>query len=315
MFFALVLSVVLRSSASEVPAWAYVVNPPVAQHAVDDGQIRHVPNSTVTLNDSQLALQVGVSVPDWHPEEHPVMPQIVGQGREPRLYACAYCHLPSGAGRPENSNLTGLTASYIRQQMLAFRNGERPGSEPRRLPQTLMIAVAQGVTEAEVEQAASYFSSLRPVSFVTVKEAALVPITVVDGWILKPAPGNGTEPVASRIVEVADDFGRFENRDSRTPYVAYVPLGSLKRGAELIAMGRGPGRSLRCITCHGKDLKGVSDIPRLAGRSPTYLVRQLHDMRDGKRTGGMSLQMKAVLGGLSDEDIVALAAYCASREP
>ena len=301
------------ASAADFPAWAYPVNPPGTAAPPDDGKPRHVPDSTVTFLRAQLALKPGTIIPDWHPDEHPAMPEVVARGRDPQVFACAYCHLPNGAGRPENANLAGLTAPYIKQQMLAFRNGERPGSEPKRLPQSNMVIVAKGASDAEIDAAAAYFSSLKPVSFVRVVETDTVPKTITVGWMLARAPGGGTEPIGNRIVEIAGEFERFENRDSRTPYIAYVPVGSLQRGAELVAAGG--GRTVLCALCHGADLRGLADIPRLAGRSPGFLFRQLYDMRNGLRTGGASILMKTVVAGLTDEDMVAIAAYIASREP
>lgn len=240
------------------------------------------------------------------------MPGIVARSRQPRVYACAYCHLPNGAGRPENADLAGLSASYLKAQIAAFRADQRVGSEPKRAPQTNMIALAKELTESEIDEAATYFASLAPVSFVKVVETATVPRTVEAGWMLRKAPGTSTEPIGNRIVELAVDLNRFENRDSRAPYIAYVPPGSLARGAALVASG-GSGRTLPCAPCHGTDLNGLADVPRIAGRSPSYLFRQLYDLRGAKRTGAASALMQPVVAKLSDADMVAIAAYLANR--
>ena len=242
------------------------------------------------------------------------MPAIVAQGRAPSAFACAYCHLPNGAGRPENASLAGLPANYIKQELRAFQHGGRPGSEPKRLPQTLMIAEAKTLTDPEIDAAADYFASLKPSSFIRVIETATVPRTAIAGWVLTPAPGGGIEPIGNRIIETPEDFERFEHRDSRTTFLAYVPLGSLRRGAELVNTLR-DGTTPACVSCHGPDLKGVGDIPRLAGRSPSFLMRQLVDLRNGVRTGAASDLMKPIVAHLTDADLVALVAYLASREP
>jgi cytochrome c553 len=301
------------ATAAGLPVWAYPVNPPGAAPTTDDGSVHHVPNSAVALTRTQIAA-IGGEVPDWHPDEHPPMPAIVAKGRAPQVYACGYCHLPSGAGRPENASLAGLTPAYIEQQMRAFRNGDRPGSEPGRLPQTVMIAVAKAATEAEIAEAAVYFASLKPASFIRVVETSSVPKTVVAGWTLTTAPDGGSEPMGNRIIEMPEDFERFELRDSRTPYVAYVPVGSIARGARLVATG-GDGKTVQCAGCHGPELKGLTNAPRLTGRSPSYLIRQLYDFRNGTRKGETAKLMEPVVANLTDEDLVALAAYLASREP
>ena len=296
----------------EIPDWAYPVNPAVSAAAVsDDGTLKHVPGSTHAFSRKQLS-DIRGRVPDWRPDEHPAMPTIVGSGRPPQVYACAYCHLPNGAGRPENTSLAGLTASYIKQQMAAFKNGDRPGSEPHRLPQTGMIGLAKAATDAEVDEAAAYFASLKPVSFIKVIETTTVPKTIVAAWTLKRAPDAGNETLGRRIIEMPEDFSRFENRDSRTPYLVYVPIGSIKRGSELITSGE---KATQCVTCHGPELRGLVDVPRLAGRSPTYLVRQLFDLKNGTRKGPATEPMKSVAARLTDDDIIALATYLASRAP
>jgi cytochrome c553 len=308
-----VLATGIGSAHAEIPSWAYAVNPPNTSTTEDDGKPKHVPGSAAAFTQRQISA-ITVQPPDWHPEEHPAMPGIVGHSREPQVYACGYCHLPDGAGRPENASLAGLSANYIKAQIAAFREGNRPGSESRRAPQAFMIALAKALTEAEVEESAAYFAALKPRSDLKVIESSTVPRTVVGGWVLKKAPGTSTEPIGSRIIELALDFERFELRDSRTPYAVYVPTGSIKRGADLVTTGGG-GRTLPCGTCHGADLHGMADVPRIAGRSPSYVYRQLYDLRAGARKGGTTELMKPVVTQLTDADMVAIAAYLASRRP
>lgn len=80
-------------------------------------------------------------------------------------------------------------------------------------------------------------------------------------------------------------------------------------------MTGGAGTTLACGTCHGPALKGVGPIPRIAGRSPTYIVRQLYEFNTGGRSAAASALMKQVVEKLSPDDIIALAAYVASLEP
>ena len=67
--------------------------------------------------------------------------------------------------------------------------------------------------------------------------------------------------------------------------------------------------------CHGVDLKGLGPVPGIAGRSPSYLVRQMNDMKVGARNGLWADLMKPVVAKLTEEDMVAIAAYAASRTP
>ncbi len=303
------------SAQDPFPTWAYPVAPPTPPgpgNTGDDDQPQRVPGSTVTLTRKQFAAHI-TSVADWHPEEHPPMPPIVAVGREPAVWACAYCHLPNGAGRPENASLAGLTPAYIKQQVADFRNGNRRGSEPKRAPQNFMIALAKALNNGEINQAAAYFSSLKPEAFVKVVEIETVPRSYVAGAMLARVPGGGDEPLGSRIIEMPEDLERAENRDTRTPYVAYVPLGSIERGKALVT-APAPAKTQKCSLCHGPDLKGAADFPRLAGRSPSYLMRQLYDYKSGTRTGGTGV-MKVVVANLTPDDMIAIVAYIASRHP
>ena len=301
----------LVAAADPPPPWAFAVNPPGIQPVPDDGIARHVPNSTTAFTLTQI--RDLFNVPDWHPDHHPAMPQIVAQGRKPDVFACGYCHLPNGLGRPENSSLAGLPAEYIVQQVADFRSGVRRSSEPASLPINFMIAVAKAATEADVRTAAEYFAALKRTPWIRVVETETVPKTRVAGWMLVAADGGGTEAIGQRIIEMPEDLERTELRDAASGFVAYVPAGSVARGEELISGGG--GKTIQCMICHGADLRGLGPVPGLAGRSPSYIVRQLYDMKQGARHGQWAELMKAVVAELSEADMVAIAAYTASRAP
>src|SRR3954452_21321533 len=98
----------ISAYAADPPPWAFAVNPPGAQPAPDDGVPNQVPGSTLALTLTQI--RDLFSAPDWHSDDHPPMPEIVSHGRKPEVFACGYCHLPNGLGRPENASLAGLPA-------------------------------------------------------------------------------------------------------------------------------------------------------------------------------------------------------------
>ena len=116
---------------------------------------------------------------------------------------------------------------------------------------------------------------------------------------------------AEAIREVVSMAILTDLRDPRSGFVAYAPVGSRKRGEALVMTGA--GRTLACGTCHGADLKGLGPVPGLAGRSPSYQVRQLYDMKAGTRRGLWSDLMKAVVANLTDDDFVAIGAYLAAK--
>jgi len=75
------------------------------------------------------------------------------------------------------------------------------------------------------------------------------------------------------------------------------------------------GKTTPCVTCHGLDLMGVADVPPIAGRSPSYIVRQLWDIQQGTRNGTAVQLMKMAIVNLTNEDLVSVAAYVSSRPP
>jgi cytochrome c553 len=293
------------------PAWAFPWNPDF-KAPPDDGVPRRVPDSTATFTLTQVR-DLFVA-PDWHPNDHPPMPDVVAHGRKPEVRACGSCHRVQGSGGPENASLAGLPAAYIIEQMAAYKSGARMTSVPQRSAPQLMIALAKSVTEAEVKDAAAYFSALKPTPNIKVVETETVPKTSVAGNFFVTLPSGGTEPIGQRIVEVPVDAMQFALRESRAQFLAYAPVGSIAKGETLVKSG-GAGKTVPCASCHGADLKGLGPVPGIAGRSPSYLARQLYDFKLGARAGGASAQMKPAVQNLGEEDIVSLVAYLAALKP
>ena len=91
-------------------------------------------------------------------------------------------------------------------------------------------------------------------------------------------------------------------------------LSSSGKGEALARTG-GAGVTTPCATCHGPDLKGIAAVPGIAGRSPSYLVRQLYDFQQRARAGSLGAPMVVVVEKLSHDDMISLAAYAASLKP
>jgi cytochrome c553 len=310
---ALLLAAAGAGAQEAPPAWAFAANPPGAKPAAapDDRSVKHVANSTVGLTLAQV--KDAFNVPDWHPDNHPAAPDIVMHGHKPGVLACGYCHLPNGLGRPENAGLAGLPAAYIAQQIADFRSGARRSAVPDLVPPKLMDGIAAAVTDDEVKAAAEYFSRLSPKSWIRVVESATVPKTHVAGYMLVPDAEGGSEPIGHRIVEMPENLAETELRDSGSGFIAYVPPGSIAKGEQLVV--KGAGRTTPCRTCHGADLTGLGPVPPLAGRSPSYIVRQLYDIQHGSRAGLWSPLMQGVVRDLTADDLIAIAAYTSSRRP
>jgi cytochrome c553 len=167
-----------------------------------------------------------------------------------------------------------------------------------------MIELSKLATDAEIEASAAYFSALQPHKRIKVVESDTAPKTYVAGLLW----------AGERIVEVPDDLLRFESRDPRSTFTAYVPIGSLAKGEALVMKG-GSGKTIQCAFCHGADLRGLGPLPSIAGRSPSYMFRQLYDFRHGPRTGEWSPLMVQVVATLDERDLLAIVAYLASRDP
>lgn len=105
----------------------------------------------------------------------------------------------------------------------------------------------------------------------------------------------------AEIVALAKHFSRLPAKASEEP----VDPELVKRGAKL-------AERLRCHSCHGRELMGHDQIPRLAKQRIDYLYRALKEYRDGKRRSADTL-MTASVFGVSDDDLRALAHYAASR--
>ena len=299
-------STLLRAGAS-IPDWAYAIpQPPPAggapPPAAPDTTPRQLPGSTLTFTRQQIADGFGPA--DWFPGDHPAMPDIVAHGRRPDIRACGLCHYPNGKGRQENAGVSGLPVSYFIQTMNDFRDGKRKSAESRKTNTNLMASYAKAMTPEEIRAAADYFGAMPWTPWVRVVETNTVPKMMSRGGIWVPIEGGGSEPIANRIVETPENPERTEIlRDPRSGFIAYAPMGSVKKGE---ALSRG------CATCHGGKLAGLGPVPGIAGRSPSYIARQLYDMQAGARAGEWTELMKPVVANLSDEELVNISAYVAS---
>jgi cytochrome c553 len=198
--------------------------------------------------------------------------------------------------------------------MYDFRDGNRKSTDTRKANTNLMIQFAKNMTDDEIKQSAEYFGSMKWTPWMKVVEADTVPKTRVAGGMFLRLEGNETEPLGHRIIETPEDAeGTEVLRNDHSGFIVYAPKGSLKKGEALVMTGA--GKTTQCAVCHGPDLTGMGPVPGLAGRSPSYLVRQLYDMQEGTRKGLWTSLMKPVVAKLDNDDMIAVAAYLASRKP
>jgi cytochrome c553 len=306
---------IVDTGQSKVPAWVFPMNPVAQSTPAPDDNLKplHVPNSDRTF--TEAALNDLFNAPDWHPASHGAMPSIVAHGRPPNVYACGYCHTAGGQGRPENASLAGLPATYIMNQVADFKSGARRSAwhGPYR-PVDRMVQVVTSATNDELSAAAEYFANQSLHQRVIVIERTRVPRSHVVGWVYAANKDGGSEPIGDRLLEFAPDEVRHENRDDEMRYIAYVPRGSLGRGKRIAQQGAGSAANA-CVSCHGPQLRGVGPIPAIAGRSPTYILRQLLAFQTGARSGATGLPMSAVVSNLTISGMIDAAAYAASLSP
>lgn len=283
--------------------WAFPVVDQVQPPSKNDDQPETLAGSSRSYAQSQI--DDLKNPPDWFPEMHPAMPEVVAHGST--TFACASCHLPTGTGHDESAYLAGLSAEYITRQMANFKSGARKGFGD-------MPSIAQALTDAGAQSAAAYFASLTARPWVRVVETDTVPKTYVNpGHMRLALPAGGMEPIGNRIVELPEDEAAAVARDPRSGFVAYVPKGSIAKGQALVMTGG--GETMPCATCHGPLLTGAATMPAIAGRHTGYIVRQLYFFQNGSRSDSTAALMRGVVQHLSDDGMLAIAAYLASLQP
>jgi cytochrome c553 len=289
------------------PSWAFL-SPDKDQPKVEErsGEI-HVPGSSKAYTEKQI--DDLTNPPDWFPEEHGALPKVVQGGSGSTALACGACHLMSGQGHPESADLAGMPVEYIVRQMMDFKNGTR--IDPAR-----MNAIAKVTSEEDSRKAAEWFAALKPTVWVKVMETHSVPKSYVStkGRMRLPSPDGGSEPLGKRIIELPQDPALATSRDPHSGFIAYVPPGSIAKGERLAKTG-GSGKTIACTICHGDNLQGLGDVPRIAGLHPIYIVRQLCGFQGNEYSGTSAALMKKVVARLNEEDMINLAAYAASLAP
>jgi cytochrome c553 len=275
-----------------------------------DTEQHTVPGSTVKMTRQQIGNRFNVG--DWFPSDHPKLPYVVQYGKAPDVWACGLCHLVNGKGRPENASVSGLPVSYFLQQLEDFRNDLRKSADPRKANTNVMTTIAKGMSVEEMKAAAEYFAQIPwNTPWIKVVESATVPKTRVAGGMWMSLENNETEPIGNRIMEMPANNELVELRDYHADgsFVAYVPPGSVKKGEAIANSG---SKVTRCSVCHGADLQGLGPVPGIAGRSPSYIARQLHDMQAGTRKGPWVILMQPVLDRMTGDDILNVTAYVSS---
>jgi cytochrome c553 len=237
----------------------------------------------------------------------PVMPVMMPRrAASPATSPLAMTQSPKGEAleSPETASLYALPMAYVLRQLSDFKSGVRHGALAGK-----MILIANSISADQSVAAAEYFGKIKkPVPYKIV-ETHTVPQSYLGNEALRlPAKGNSIEPLGERIVELPQNNDQALSRDPRSGFVAFVRVGSIAKGGALVSIWG-------CGYCHGLNFKGLNDVPAIAGRLPSYVYRQLNDVKTGSRAGAMASLMKDLLANFSDQDMLAISAYLASRPP
>ncbi len=78
---------------------------------------------------------------------------------------------------------------------------------------------------------------------------------------------------------------------------------------------RGLEKSQTCVACHGTDGNSViPNYPKIAGQHASYIIESLHEYREGPGSERDNPIMYGMTAGLSDQDILDLAAYYSEQK-
>jgi cytochrome c553 len=91
----------------------------------------------------------------------------------------------------------------------------------------------------------------------------------------------------------------------------------VKVGEKLFTEGNPTAGVYGCINCHGARGSGkaenISQFPRISSQHRDYIIKQLKDFRDGRRTNDPAGMMGDIAKKLSDSEIQAVAEYLAAQ--
>ena len=115
----------------------------------------------------------------------------------------------------------------------------------------------------------------------------------------------------AQMTPMAKPLSNTEMNDLAAYFAAQKPAPPRHQtSAENAKQGPELARKFHCTQCHGAQLLGQQQMPRLAGQQYDYLRAQLRGFRDRKRAD-LDGKMSESAQGLSDQDIDALADYMA----
>jgi cytochrome c553 len=234
---------------------------------------------------------------------------------------CEGCHGQGGvSSTPGMPNLAGQDPKYIVAAVKAYKRGQRKND--------MMKTLVSALTDTELDDIALYFAVQKP------------------GKAKTPSPGNQESGKSAAVAcsgchgEGGVSIGTAPSLAGQDAQYLAAAIKSYKDGARKDQLMKAPAASVdadtiknlaayyanqtpqkpkvrmpltteelaqRCDRCHGVNGNSTSPrIPALAAQRDEYLERVLHAYRRGERK---SAAMNAMLDGVSDTEIEALAAH------
>jgi cytochrome c553 len=123
--------------------------------------------------------------------------------------------------------------------------------------------------------------------------------------------GRRKDPLMSPM---AANLSKKDMLDLSAYFSAQKPTNQNSKGdTSLVAKGKAVADAAICTMCHLGSFSGQNEIPKTGGQHYEYVLKQLQDFKAKRRTNDAG-NMTAVLRTISDDDLVAVAAYVASLD-
>ena len=242
----------------ERPDWAFPVAGKVQPPTKQNDQPKTVAGSLKSHTQAQIDNLK--NPPDWFPNMHPPMPQVVAQGA--KTFACASCHLPIGTGHDASVIWQGCPLLTLSDKWPISKT--TPEKDLVTCPTSLKLLVT-GTSDLPLHTLPC--SPLGPGS-AWWRPTWCLRLTSTRVTCRLALPRGVKEPIGNRIVELPETEEAAVERDPRPGFIVYAPIGSITKGKRLVTSG-GDGKTTPCGTCHGPTLLGQVSRRRLPAATAT----------------------------------------------
>jgi cytochrome c553 len=223
--------------------------------------------------------------------------------------------------RSRGAALTGLAAALIAAAVGAQTGGRadkqaRPSARAK--PGAAASAVAPSTATASADYAQRFASSCAschgangrnevPGTPVLAGQHGFYAITQLFLFREGRRANEAMTAVAKTLKD--DDLRGFSNFIDTLPPVP-APAPATPTDAERMNRGRALAQEHKCVFCHGTDLAGGQQVPRIGGQHEEYLRASLRGFKSGTRPGYTQAMTEAV-SQIPPEDLDTLAYYAA----